>query len=154
MRDDDKDDPPEFVDIEFPEDHHPVKTIEHISWVLAASDLFRSIETELGTKSAQRIFRLAAKAPSISKPLLKQLKVVGRYGDMKPWRNKLALAKALAEENKLLPPDQRWGGGSTDMDTMHKYVVRAIAKAEKANIHLLLKGGLDLFKPGPKKPRR
>ena len=80
---------------------------------------------------------------------------------MKPWPNKLALARELAEKNKTRPREDRFGTGSTDVPTFHTYIRRAVAgfekKKNKSNVDLLLlQMWLPNMKPKSKKrrPRR
>jgi hypothetical protein len=99
---------------------------------------------------ALRIFRGAGKPVAIAPHELKKLEVIGFYYSMTPWPNMKALACELAEKNKVEP--KRYGKGSTDMNTFHRYIARAIREFEQEspNLTLLLRSVTNK-KPKPKR---
>ena len=126
-----------------------------------ADNLFREIENRFGEKDARRIFSSCSKPWRISKHESRKSEVLSLYYNMKPWPNKLALARELAEKNKTRPREDRFGTGSTDVPTFHTYIRRAVAgfekKKNKSNVDLLLlQMWLPNMKPKSKKrrPRR
>jgi hypothetical protein len=114
------------------------KTIEGCKQL--ADRLFADIRDRFGEAEARRIFSSCGKPPRFPDHEWKKLKVVCLYYGMKPRPNKLALAKELAEKNRTLPHQERFAKGSTDTNTMYKYIDRAIKehKRKTPNIHLLL----------------
>ena len=148
MKEDDADDLPTLTDADFEPDPNSIE-----AYKLAARRLFNEIESRFGKDQAHRIFSLHSRPLCTPAHEWKKAEVLGLYYGMKPWPNKLALARELAEKNKSLPQAERYGKGSTDMNTFHKYIDRAVKAFERKspNLVLLLK---DDLKPRPKRPPR
>ncbi len=147
MREDKADDFPVSTDADFEPDPNSIERYEQ-----AAGRLFIEIESRFGKDQARRIFGFHSGPSHIPIHQWKKHEVIGLYYSMKPWPNKLALARELAEKNKTSPKEKRYGTGSTDMSTFHKYIGRAVAEFERKspNLVLLLKDGSG-SKPRPKR---
>jgi hypothetical protein len=96
-----------------------------------ARALFNEIETRFGEPEARRIFNLFGKPPRIPRHELKKLEVIGLYWSMKPCPSKQRLARELAEKNKTLAAEDRYGPGTTEMSTFRMYIHRAVKEQEQ-----------------------
>lgn len=92
----------------------------------AAYLLFARIYRHHGIAEARRIFMKFGSAPTARKiAQIKNLGLLDRYDMMKPTPNVQRLARELAEENKTLPPRDRWGPrGTTNPATLDKHIRR------------------------------
>jgi hypothetical protein len=99
-------------------------------WWFAAAKLFHEILTALGEAKARRIFT------SISFPrtpkqeaVLRNMELLINYDAMMPKPNIQKLARQLAEANKTLPVERRYGPrGSTDPVVLDKHIRRLVAR--------------------------
>jgi hypothetical protein len=99
-------------------------------WFFAASKLFHEIQTEIGLDGARRIFTMVV-APSTARQRAgwKNMELLALYDCMMPRSNVQMLARDLAEKNKKLPKENRYGPrGSTDPLALDKQIRRLIAK--------------------------
>jgi hypothetical protein len=104
--------------------------IDSNKWFFAATKLFHDMQAKIGLAEARHIFT------SISLPrtpkqeaVLKNIELLALHDTMMPKPNIQELARRLAEANKALPIERRYGPrGSTDPLVLDKHIRRLIAR--------------------------
>jgi hypothetical protein len=101
-----------------------------IDWFSAAAKLFHEMQREIGLAEARRIFtEIGTPWTAKQRRIIKNMLLLARYDAMMPKSNVQQLARQLAEENKELGREDRYGPrGSTDQHVLEKQIRRLIAK--------------------------
>ena len=107
-------------------------TAKFNKWWFAATKLFHEIQTDIGLEAAQRIFKeIAGPATPKQRAGWKNLQLITLY-DCMAQPNVQQLARELAEKNRELPQEQRYGPtGSTNWEVLDKHIRRLIAHRRK-----------------------
>ena len=106
---------------------------DSIKWFRAASKLFHEIWTELGEAEARRIFvSIAGPMTPKQEGEFRNAVLLGHYNTMMPKPNIQKLARQLAEANKILPVEHRFGPrGTTSSFVMEKQIRRLVERQRK-----------------------
>jgi hypothetical protein len=85
-------------------------------WFFAAAKLFHEMQGEVGLAEARRVFTMiGTPATAKQRAIIKNMELLAHYDTMMPKSNVQQLARQLAEKNKKLGREERYGPrGSTD----------------------------------------
>jgi hypothetical protein len=99
-------------------------------WFFAAAKLFHEMQGEIGLAEARRVFAMIGMpATAKQRAINKNMELLALYDTMMPKSNVQQLARQLAEKNKKLGREDRYGPrGSTDPLVLDKHIRRLIAK--------------------------
>jgi hypothetical protein len=96
-------------------------------WWHAAAKLFHEISTDLGKAEARWIFTsIAVPRTPQQEAALRNMELLICYDTMMPKPNVKKLAQQLAEANKTLPAENRYGRGSTNPRALDKHIRRLV----------------------------
>jgi hypothetical protein len=106
--------------------------IDFDKWFFAAAKLFHEMQGEIGLAEARRVFtaiRTPTMATAKQRRIIKNMELLALYDTMMPESNVQQLARLVAEKNKKLAKEDRYGPrGSTDALVLDKHIRRLITK--------------------------
>jgi hypothetical protein len=98
-------------------------------WFFAATRLFHEMQSEIGLAEARRVFTFIG-SPTTAKQhrIIRNIELLALYDTM-PEPNVQQLARLIADKNKTLGKQERYGPrGSTNFLVLDKHIRRLIAK--------------------------